>query len=60
MKLQYHKIRGVEKAICTAEQKIAYNIAWRIYGDARIPNTYDSGSHFENIPVKERRLKIDF
>lgn len=26
----------------------------------RIPNTYDSGSHFENIPVKERRLKIDF
>ena len=26
----------------------------------RIPNTYDSGSHFENVPVKERRLKIDF
>lgn len=26
----------------------------------RIPNTYDSGYHFENIPVKERRLKIDF
>lgn len=26
----------------------------------RVPNTYDSGSHFENIPVKERRLKIDF
>lgn len=26
----------------------------------RIPNTYDSGCHFENIPIKERRLKIDF
>lgn len=26
----------------------------------RIPNTYDSGYHFENIPIKERRLKIDF
>lgn len=26
----------------------------------RIPNTYDDGYHFENIPVKERRIKIDF
>lgn len=26
----------------------------------RVPNTYDSGYHFENIPVQERRLKIDF
>ena len=26
----------------------------------RVPNTYDSGSHLENVPVKERRLKIDF
>lgn len=26
----------------------------------RIPNTYDSGYHFENIPIKERRIKIDF
>lgn len=138
MKLQYHKIRGVDKSVCTAEQKIAYNMASRIYGDirfakawqqydsgkvpaflqndweskairkyfttwqrdynkasahynedaifsalraglhdficpnaplstirhdtkrTRIPNTYDSGYHFENIPVQERRLKIDF
>ena len=35
MKLQYHKIRGVDKSVCTAEQKIAYNMAWRIYGDIR-------------------------
>lgn len=26
----------------------------------RVPNTYDDGYHFENIPIKERRLKIDF
>lgn len=26
----------------------------------RIPNAYDSGYHFEYIPVKERRIKIDF
>ena len=28
MKLQYHKIRGVDKEICTAEQKMAYNLVW--------------------------------
>ena len=26
--MKYHKIRGVDKNICTAEQKIAYNLAW--------------------------------
>lgn len=26
--MRYHKIRGVEKSICTAEQKIAYNVAF--------------------------------
>ena len=25
--MTYHKIRGVEKTVCTAEQKIAYNLA---------------------------------
>lgn len=33
MKLQYHKIRGVDKSVCTAEQKIAYNMASRILAD---------------------------
>ena len=28
--MKYHKIRGVDKAICTAEQMIAYNMAFRI------------------------------
>ena len=31
MKLKYHKIRNVEKAICTAEQMIAYNMAFRAH-----------------------------
>ena len=33
--MSLHKIRGVDKAVCSAEQKIAYNIAWRIGGDCR-------------------------
>lgn len=28
MKTKTHKIRGVEKSVCCAEQKIAYNIAF--------------------------------
>lgn len=50
MKLKYHKIRGVDKSVCTAEQKIAYNMAWRIYGDVRFAKLwqqYDSG----NVPT---------
>lgn len=31
MKLVYHKIKGVDKSICTAEQKIAYEIAFRLH-----------------------------
>ena len=27
--MKYNKIRGVEKSVCTAEQKIAYNLAFR-------------------------------
>lgn len=30
MELKYHKIRNVEKSVCTAEQMVAYNAAWRI------------------------------
>lgn len=31
--MTYHKIKGVEKTICTAEQKIAYNLAFSNYYD---------------------------
>lgn len=30
-KMKFHKIRGIEKSICTAEQKIAYNYAFSDY-----------------------------
>lgn len=29
--MKYHKIRGVDKSICTAEQMVAYNIAFRLH-----------------------------
>lgn len=29
--MKFHKIRGVEKTVCTAEQKIAYNYAFADY-----------------------------
>lgn len=35
MKLKYHKIRNVDMDICTAEQVVAYNTAYRIYIDSR-------------------------
>ena len=30
MKMEYHKIRGIPLDVCTAEQKIAYNLAFEI------------------------------
>lgn len=33
--MMYHKIRNVEKSVCTAEQKIAYNCAFLIFEDSR-------------------------
>lgn len=29
--MKFHKIRGIEKSVCTAEQKIAYNYAFSDY-----------------------------
>lgn len=31
MKMKHHKIRGVDLNVCTAEQKIAYNLAFRAH-----------------------------
>ena len=42
MKMNYHKIPNIEKNICTAEQKIAYNIAFKI--------NINHGSEFLKIP----------
>lgn len=30
--MTYHAIPGIPKSTCTAEQKIAYNIAYNLYG----------------------------
>lgn len=29
--IKYHKIKGIDKRICTAEQKVAYNMAFNIH-----------------------------
>lgn len=61
MKLQYHKIRGVDKSVCTAEQKIAYNMASRIYGDIRFAKA-DRKAYIENEHIcpmiRKRRYPI--
>ena len=49
MKMNYHKIPGIEKNICTAEQKIAYNIAFNInvnHGDdfLKIPSQFEKSN----------------
>lgn len=55
MKLQYHKIRGVDKSVCTAEQKIAYNMASRIYGDVEnLPNPMPNTIYIVSALVASR------
>lgn len=29
--MKYHKLPGIDKAVCTCEQKIAYNLAFRAH-----------------------------
>lgn len=45
--MKFHKIRGVDKSICTAEQKIAYNYAfsdydWAVRSNLELPEYLDS------------------
>lgn len=40
--MEYRKIRGVPPNVCTAEQKIAYNLALRFY--SIIKKSYDSAT----------------
>lgn len=37
--MKYHKIRGVELSVCSAEQKIAFNMAFR--ASVSFKETYD-------------------
>lgn len=42
MKMKMHKIRGIDKNICTCEQKIAYNYAFKWY--PQLKNIYNSNN----------------
>lgn len=49
MNIKYHKIPGVEKTVCTAEQKIAYNLAFadgdillRLVNDGKVKNAREA------------------
>ena len=44
--MKYHGIGGVKKTICTAEQKIAYNLAWS-YKDILLPNFQKCSCNFQ-------------
>lgn len=39
--MKYHKIRNVDLTVCTAEQKIAYNLAWQ-YRDYVLSGKFSS------------------
>lgn len=51
MKLTYHKIRGVDKGVCTAEQKIAYNLAFRAH--ISYQDAFDRAASVSEICTKE-------
>ena len=61
--MKYHKIRGVDKSTCTAEQKIAYNMAWYIWNDCRYNwtdcRTRIDWSEQENAAIRDKRCDID-
>jgi hypothetical protein len=51
--MKYHGIGGVNKTVCTAEQKIAYNLAWS-YKDLLIPKYNKAVWGFEkNIIIRD-------
>ena len=52
MSINYHKIRGVEKSVCTQEQKIAYNIAFVIH--------INHGSEWEKRENYCRSAQVEF
>ena len=57
MKLKTHKIPGIEKEVCTAEQKIAYNLAFAHYTSIQDAPTaaeaLATACHRRDISLKE-------
>ena len=58
MKMKYHKIRGVDLSTCTAEQKLAYNIAFSIYGDPRY--NWSANASRAAIDAAEQKAIADY
>lgn len=50
MKAKFHKIRNVEKSVCTCEQKIAYNYAFSNY--------INFGDDYDNAKSEAEKRKI--
>lgn len=63
--MKFHKIRGVEKKVCTAEQMIAYNYAqsdyqWAMCSDMELWQYLDSvASRIKNNPTMMGKYDID-
>lgn len=53
--MKFHKIKGIEKSVCTAEQKIAYNFASADY-DWVIRNNMELCQYLDNVAS---RIKAD-
>lgn len=61
MTMKYHKIKNIPLDVCTAEQKIAYELAFRIHvGAGDIYNAALKRSAICADEVLRKRLKIQF
>lgn len=62
--MTFHKIRGIEKTICTAEQKIAYNYAsadydWAMRSDMELWQYLDNVANRIKADEKMKKYDID-
>lgn len=63
MTMEYHKIRGIDKSVCTCEQKIAYNAAFANYDlfaniyKAQVVQIHKTDIVFEFVQFCMRQIK---
>lgn len=63
MTMKYHKIRGIDKSVCTCEQKIAYNVAFANYDlfanmyNAQVVQIHKTDIAFEFVEFCMRQIK---
>ena len=61
--MKYHKIRGIDKSVCTCEQKIAYNVALSNYDlfanlyNAQVVQIHKTDIVFEFVQFCMRQIK---